>query len=88
MQSPTGDEAYNDNGLVPRTIRLLKDKFPDIVSPYIIVMCICISSPFDNIILSRSSTLMLPWILIHLMVMMALSEKMVMKTQVLMTYDL
>nr|CAB3468948.1 unnamed protein product [Digitaria exilis]CAB3471376.1 unnamed protein product [Digitaria exilis] len=29
--SPTGDEAYNDNGLVPRTIRLLKDKFPDIV---------------------------------------------------------
>ncbi|XP_066369383.1 delta-aminolevulinic acid dehydratase, chloroplastic-like isoform X2 [Miscanthus floridulus] len=31
LQSPTGDEAYNDNGLVPRTIRLLKDKFPDIV---------------------------------------------------------
>ncbi|AQK66946.1 Delta-aminolevulinic acid dehydratase 1 chloroplastic [Zea mays] len=30
-ESPTGDEAYNDNGLVPRTIRLLKDKFPDIV---------------------------------------------------------
>lgn len=31
LKSPTGDEAYNDNGLVPRTIRLLKDKFPDIV---------------------------------------------------------
>ncbi|KAI6706767.1 hypothetical protein NL676_009729 [Syzygium grande] len=30
-QSPTGDEAYNDNGLVPRTIRLLKDKYPDLV---------------------------------------------------------
>ncbi|KAJ4783068.1 Delta-aminolevulinic acid dehydratase [Rhynchospora pubera] len=31
LKSPTGDESYNDNGLVPRTIRLLKDKFPDIV---------------------------------------------------------
>jgi porphobilinogen synthase len=31
LKTPTGDEAYNDNGLVPRTIRLLKDKFPDIV---------------------------------------------------------
>ena len=31
-QTPTGDEAYNDNGLVPRTIHLLKEKFPDIVS--------------------------------------------------------
>ncbi|KAK8692219.1 hypothetical protein V6N13_075693 [Hibiscus sabdariffa] len=31
LKSPTGDEAYNDNGLVPRTIRLLKDKFPDLV---------------------------------------------------------
>ncbi|VAI91079.1 unnamed protein product [Triticum turgidum subsp. durum] len=30
LKSPTGIEAYNDNGLVPRTIRLLKDKFPDI----------------------------------------------------------
>uniref|UniRef100_A0A0D9WTW1 Delta-aminolevulinic acid dehydratase n=2 Tax=Leersia perrieri TaxID=77586 RepID=A0A0D9WTW1_9ORYZ len=30
-ESQSGDEAYNDNGLVPRTIRLLKDKFPDIV---------------------------------------------------------
>ncbi|KFK41392.1 hypothetical protein AALP_AA2G124600, partial [Arabis alpina] len=29
--NPTGDEAYNDNGLVPRTIRLLKDKYPDLV---------------------------------------------------------
>ncbi|KAF2291383.1 hypothetical protein GH714_023473 [Hevea brasiliensis] len=31
LKSPTGDEAYNDNGLVPRAIRLLKDKFPDLV---------------------------------------------------------
>ncbi|KAF0925091.1 hypothetical protein E2562_015381 [Oryza meyeriana var. granulata] len=30
LKSQTGDEAYNDNGLVPRTIRLLKDKYPDI----------------------------------------------------------
>lgn len=31
LKSPTGDEAYNENGLVPRAIRLLKDKFPDLV---------------------------------------------------------
>ncbi|KAK9219761.1 hypothetical protein WN943_008407 [Citrus x changshan-huyou] len=31
LKSPTGDEAYNDNGLVPRTIRLLKDRYPDLV---------------------------------------------------------
>ncbi|GLT47123.1 hypothetical protein SLA2020_208400 [Shorea laevis] len=31
LKSPTGDEAYNDNGLVPRAIRLLKDKYPDLV---------------------------------------------------------
>ncbi|KAL9227046.1 hypothetical protein vseg_002787 [Gypsophila vaccaria] len=31
LKSPTGDEAYNDNGLVPRAIRLLKDKFPDLI---------------------------------------------------------
>ncbi|KAF3774883.1 Delta-aminolevulinic acid dehydratase [Nymphaea thermarum] len=31
LKSATGDEAYNENGLVPRTIRLLKDKYPDIV---------------------------------------------------------
>jgi porphobilinogen synthase len=31
LKTPTGEEAYNDNGLVPRTIRLLKDKFPDII---------------------------------------------------------
>ncbi|KAK1268247.1 hypothetical protein QJS04_geneDACA006766 [Acorus gramineus] len=30
LKTPTGDEAYNDNGLVPRTIRLLKDKYPDL----------------------------------------------------------
>ncbi|KAK1548830.1 hypothetical protein Q3G72_007343 [Acer saccharum] len=29
VKSPAGDEAYNENGLVPRTIRLLKDKYPD-----------------------------------------------------------
>ncbi|XP_028107447.1 delta-aminolevulinic acid dehydratase, chloroplastic-like [Camellia sinensis] len=31
LKSPTGVEAYNDNGLVPRAIRLLKDKYPDLV---------------------------------------------------------
>ncbi|XP_022773273.1 delta-aminolevulinic acid dehydratase 1, chloroplastic-like isoform X2 [Durio zibethinus] len=31
LKSPSGDEAYNDNGLVPRTIQLLKDKYPDLV---------------------------------------------------------
>nr|P24493.2 RecName: Full=Delta-aminolevulinic acid dehydratase, chloroplastic; Short=ALAD; Short=ALADH; AltName: Full=Porphobilinogen synthase; Flags: Precursor [Spinacia oleracea]CAA40974.1 porphobilinogen synthase [Spinacia oleracea] len=31
LKSPTGDEAYNENGLVPRTIRMLKDKFPDLI---------------------------------------------------------
>ncbi|GFY96684.1 aldolase superfamily protein [Actinidia rufa] len=31
-KSPSGDEAYNDNGLVPRTIRLLKDKYPDLIT--------------------------------------------------------
>ncbi|CAI0393100.1 unnamed protein product [Linum tenue] len=31
LKTPTGDEAYNEHGLVPRTIRLLKDKFPGIV---------------------------------------------------------
>ncbi|KAE9448129.1 hypothetical protein C3L33_19976, partial [Rhododendron williamsianum] len=31
LQTPTGDEAYNENGLVPRAIRLLKDKYPDLV---------------------------------------------------------
>lgn len=31
LKSPTGDEAYNENGLVPRTIRLLKDKYPDLI---------------------------------------------------------
>lgn len=31
LKSQTGDEAFNDNGLVPRAIRLLKDKYPDIV---------------------------------------------------------
>ncbi|XP_040998259.1 delta-aminolevulinic acid dehydratase, chloroplastic-like [Juglans microcarpa x Juglans regia] len=31
LKSSTGDEAFNDNGLVPRAIRLLKDKYPDLV---------------------------------------------------------
>ncbi|KAH9320562.1 hypothetical protein KI387_015201, partial [Taxus chinensis] len=31
LKSATGDEAYNENGLVPRAIRLLKDKYPDLV---------------------------------------------------------
>ncbi|QHO15901.1 Cellulose synthase-like protein [Arachis hypogaea] len=32
LKSPTENEAYNDNGFVPRSIRLLKDMFPDLVS--------------------------------------------------------
>ncbi|KAI3885219.1 hypothetical protein MKW98_002611 [Papaver atlanticum] len=32
LKTPTGDESYNENGLVPRAIRLLKDKFPDLVN--------------------------------------------------------
>ncbi|CAA0273785.1 putative delta-aminolevulinic acid dehydratase 2 [Arabidopsis thaliana] len=31
LKSPTGEEAFNDNGLIPRTVRLLKDRFPDLV---------------------------------------------------------
>lgn len=31
LKSASGDEAYNPNGLVPRCIRLLKDKYPDLV---------------------------------------------------------
>uniref|UniRef100_A0A7N0UGB4 Delta-aminolevulinic acid dehydratase n=1 Tax=Kalanchoe fedtschenkoi TaxID=63787 RepID=A0A7N0UGB4_KALFE len=31
LKSPTGDESYNDDGLVPRSIRLLKDKYPDLI---------------------------------------------------------
>ncbi|KAF6161851.1 hypothetical protein GIB67_026653, partial [Kingdonia uniflora] len=31
LKSPVGEEAYNENGLVPRAIRLLKDKFPDLI---------------------------------------------------------
>ncbi|KAL0697184.1 hypothetical protein Bca4012_064364 [Brassica carinata] len=29
-ESPTGEEAFNDNGLVQRTVGLLKDRFPDL----------------------------------------------------------
>ncbi|PIA27094.1 hypothetical protein AQUCO_08300057v1 [Aquilegia coerulea] len=31
LKTPAGHEAYNENGLVPRAIRLLKDKYPDLV---------------------------------------------------------
>ncbi|RAL54330.1 unnamed protein product [Cuscuta campestris] len=31
LKSSTADEAYSDNGLVPRSIRVLKDKFPDLL---------------------------------------------------------
>eukprot|EP00850_Spirogloea_muscicola_P014353 SM000102S09211 [mRNA] locus=s102:217059:219959:- [translate_table: standard] len=31
LKSPTGDEAYNPDGIVPRSIRLLKDQFPDLM---------------------------------------------------------
>lgn len=31
LKSATGEEACNENGLVPRAIRLLKDKYPDLV---------------------------------------------------------
>ncbi|KAI3994181.1 hypothetical protein MKX01_012438 [Papaver californicum] len=31
LKTPTGEESYNENGLVPRAIRLLKDKYPDLV---------------------------------------------------------
>lgn len=30
LKTRTGEEAYNDNGLVQRSIRLLKDTFPDL----------------------------------------------------------
>eukprot|EP00850_Spirogloea_muscicola_P024108 SM000443S16315 [mRNA] locus=s443:20343:23386:- [translate_table: standard] len=31
LKSPTGDEAFNPDGIVPRSIRLLKDRFPDLM---------------------------------------------------------
>ncbi|CAI5459499.1 unnamed protein product [Closterium sp. Yama58-4] len=31
LKTPTADEAYNPDGIVPRSIRLLKDKFPDLI---------------------------------------------------------
>ncbi|KAK8925990.1 hypothetical protein KSP39_PZI018181 [Platanthera zijinensis] len=31
LKTPTGSEALNEDGLLPRTIRLLKDKYPEIV---------------------------------------------------------
>ena len=30
-QTPTADECYNPDGIVPRSIRLLKDKYPDLI---------------------------------------------------------
>lgn len=30
LKSPIGEEAFNPNGLVQRTVRLLKDTFPDL----------------------------------------------------------
>ena len=30
LKTPTAEEAFNDDGLSQRTIRLLKDKFPDV----------------------------------------------------------
>jgi delta-aminolevulinic acid dehydratase/porphobilinogen synthase len=32
LKTSSGEEAFNPDGLVPRCIRLLKDKFPDLVS--------------------------------------------------------
>ncbi|XP_052622681.1 ISWI chromatin-remodeling complex ATPase ISW1-like [Lactuca sativa] len=31
LKTPTREESYNDSGLIPRTIRLLKDKYPDLI---------------------------------------------------------
>ncbi|CAI5516963.1 unnamed protein product [Closterium sp. NIES-64] len=31
LKTPTADEAYNPDGIVMRSIRLLKDKFPDLI---------------------------------------------------------
>jgi delta-aminolevulinic acid dehydratase/porphobilinogen synthase len=31
LKTPTADECYNPNGIVPRAIRVLKDAFPDLV---------------------------------------------------------
>ena len=30
LKTPTGEEAFNAEGLVQRSIRLLKDRFPDL----------------------------------------------------------
>ena len=30
LKTPTGEEAYNPDGLAQRSIRLLKDTFPDL----------------------------------------------------------
>ncbi len=31
LKTPTGDESFNDNGLIPRTIKALKDRWPELV---------------------------------------------------------
>ena len=33
LKTPTGEEAFNADGLVQRSIRLLKDRFPDLEVP-------------------------------------------------------
>ncbi|XP_071714792.1 delta-aminolevulinic acid dehydratase, chloroplastic-like [Rutidosis leptorrhynchoides] len=55
LKTPTGDEAYNDSGLVPRTIRLLKDKYPDLVI-YTDVALDPYSSDGDNGIVREDGT--------------------------------
>lgn len=36
LKTPTAEEAFNPNGLSQRTIRLLKDAFPDVEVRYIL----------------------------------------------------
>jgi porphobilinogen synthase len=31
LKSPTGEESFNDDGLIPRTIKALKDRWPELV---------------------------------------------------------
>lgn len=57
LQSSSGDEAFNPDGLVPRCIRLLKDKFPDLVSWHIKLIHQFIYFPFKEISLARQSEL-------------------------------
>lgn len=45
LKTPTAEEAFNKNGLSQRTIRLLKDKFPDLEVRCIGPMMVCCSTP-------------------------------------------